>query len=200
MARALKIVIAAAVLSLTGFAFWFSRNCCDARQSPGAFETGVARRLRDWSIPKAASMAKNPVANSPEVLQEAMRHFADHCASCHGNDGSGNTEMGQNLYPRAPDMRLSDTQQMSDGEIYYIIHNGVRLTGMPAWGPPGDDPDSWKLVWFIRHLPNLTAEELRDMARFNPKSAAEQEEEKEEQEFLEGAPAPSGKHHQEKQK
>ncbi len=86
-------------------------------------------------------------------------------------------------------MRLAATQQLSDGELYYIIHNGVRWTGMPAWGEPGDDRDSWKLVLFIRHLPNLSAAELHDMQRFNPRSEADREEEKEEQEFLNGAPA-----------
>jgi len=85
-------------------------------------------------------------------------------------------------------MRLATTQQLSDGELYYIIHNGVRWTGMPAWGDPGDDPDSWKLVLFIRHLPNLTTDELHDLERFNPKSAAERKEEKQEEDFLNGRP------------
>ena len=203
MSRAIIIVTIAALLSLGGlFAFGFLRNCCSTRQAPGTIETAVARRLRSWSVPKAAASAPNPIANSPEVLRDASYHFADHCASCHGNDGSGYTEMGQHLYPRAPDMQLADTQQLSDGELYYIIKNGVRWTGMPAWGEPSDDQDSWKLVWFIRHLPNLTAEELRDMGRYNPKSAAEQQEEKEEQEFLQGLPAAPAQNtpHQEKQK
>jgi mono/diheme cytochrome c family protein len=140
-------------------------------------------------LPGGASQSKNPFASSPQLLQEASRHFADHCASCHGNDGSGNTEVGRNLYPRSPDMRLPATQQLSDGELFYIIHNGVRWTGMPAWGESGDDPDSWKLVLFIRHLPSLSQNELQDMKRFNPQSAAEREEEKQEEDFLKGEPA-----------
>jgi len=103
--------------------------------------------------------------------------------------------MGRNLYPPAPDMRLAATQQLTDGELYYIIHNGVRWTGMPAWGEPGgDDADSWKLVLFIRHLPDINAGELHDMERFNPKSAAEQEEEKREEDFLNGTPAEAPSH------
>lgn len=88
-------------------------------------------------------------------------------------------------------MRSGATQQLSDGELYYIIHNGVRWTGMPAWGDPDSDMDSWKLVLFIRHLPNLAPQELRDMQRYNPKSIVDQEEEKEEEDFLNGAPAPA---------
>ena len=85
-------------------------------------------------------------------------HFADHCASCHGNDGRGKTEIGQNLYPKAPDMWGEETQKLSDGELFYIIKNGVRLTGMPAWGKdtPKDDRQSWHLVAFIRHVPWIT--------------------------------------------
>jgi mono/diheme cytochrome c family protein len=184
------------VILLLGAGLWFSGmapHCCGARQTPSRMEAALAHRLRTLSWPSDARQRRNPLAASPELLQESARHFADHCASCHGNDGSGNTEIGRNLYPQAPDMRLAATQELSDGELYYIIHNGVRWTGMPAWGEPGNnnDQDSWKLVLFIRHLPEMTAAETRGMERFNPRSDAEREEEKEEQEFLNGSPAAS---------
>jgi mono/diheme cytochrome c family protein len=191
--------VALTVVVLLGAGLWVSGlapHCCGARQAPSPVEATLARFIRRWSLPSGTSSSKNPLASSPEVLQKASRHFADHCASCHGNDGSGNTEMGRNLYPPAPDMRLPATQQLSDGELYYIIHNGVRWTGMPAWGEPDDDPDTWKLVRFIRHLPKLTGGEVHEMERFNPKSEAEHEEEKQEEDFLRGAPAdaPPAKH------
>ena len=179
------------VILLLGVGLWVSGlapRCCGARLAPSSTEASLARFVRRWSLPSGASHAQNPFAGSPEILQEASRHFADHCASCHANDGSGNTEIGRNLYPPAPDMRLAPTQQLSDGELYYIIQNGVRWTGMPAWGQPGDDPDTWKLVQFIRHLPNLTAGELHGMERFNPKSESEREEEQHEEDFLKGEP------------
>jgi|SRR6266508_3644037 len=95
--------------------------------------------------------------------------------------------MGRNLYPRAPDMRLPATQAISDGEPFYIIENGVRLTGMPAWAAPGSEEDSWKLVHFIRHLPLLTPEELIEMDSLNPRSAGEWRGlEEEEERFLGG--------------
>jgi mono/diheme cytochrome c family protein len=127
-----------------------------------------------------------------------MEHFADHCATCHANDGSGKTEIGQNLYPKAPDMRQPETQNLTDGQLYYIIHNGIRLTGMPAWGAPGGDDDSWKLVLFIRHLPRMNPEEIKEMEHFNPKSAMERSEENEEQLFLNEGQTPEmskKKHH-----
>jgi mono/diheme cytochrome c family protein len=192
MSRELKIGLS--VLALAAAGVWLSGllgSYPGARGAPSATEVAVARRLRSWAVPRAARAGKNPFTASPDLLQESARHFADHCASCHGNDGSGATEMGRNLFPRAPDMRLDSTQRLSDGELYYIIHNGVRWTGMPAWGDPESDMDSWKLVLFIRHLSQLTPYELRGMERFNPRSIADQEEEKEEEEFLNGGPAPA---------
>src|SRR5207247_5909710 len=67
-------------------------------------------------------------------------------SSCHANDGSGQTEMGQHLYPRVPDMRLARTQELTDGELFAIIEDGVRFTGMPAWGDKSEQSQlaSWR--------------------------------------------------------
>jgi mono/diheme cytochrome c family protein len=176
---ALIVVVVAYATAIVGRGF-------SARNQPSVLEARIARGARNLSIPRKAKDAKNRFAATPVNLKESREHFADHCASCHANNGSGQTEMGQNLYPKAPDMRLAGTQNLSDGEIYYIIHNGIRLTGMPAWGDADNDPDSWKLVLFIRHLPALTADEEKDMERFNPKSEADRAEEEEEERFLNG--------------
>jgi len=74
---------------------------------------------------------------------------------------------------------------MTDGELYYTIQNGIRLSGMPAWGQAWEnDEDSWKLVHFVRHLPQLAPEEEREMERLNPKGPEERQEEQEEERFL----------------
>ena len=168
-----------------------------ARQQPGIVERWAASRARALALPVGAKEQPNPVANTPEVLAEARAHWADHCAGCHSNDGSGDTEMGKHMYPPAPDMRQAETQRMTDGELFYIIKNGVRLTGMPAWGSSDhDDQDSWKLVHFIRHLPQLTSEELEEMKKLNPRSPDELKEEQEEEEFLNGGnPHEHTQHH-----
>jgi mono/diheme cytochrome c family protein len=158
-----------------------------ARQAPSSLERWMARKARSAAMPAVAKTLANPVANTPEALADARAHWADHCASCHGNDGGGDTGMGKSMYPPAPDMRLDETQQKSDGELFYVIQNGIRLTGMPAWGNPGrDDEDSWKLVRFIRHLPHLSFEERKEMEKLNPKSPQDREEEEQEERFLKG--------------
>jgi mono/diheme cytochrome c family protein len=171
-----------------------------AKAEPTVLEVALARQIRHLAIPYSQREAPNPIPASPEVLNEALQHFANHCASCHGNDGSGKTPIGQNVYPKAPDLRLPETQRMSDGELFFIIHNGIRFTGMPAWGKgkPEDDRDSWKLVHFIRYLPKLTPKELDEMKRYNPKTEREREEEAAFERFLSGedaSGAPSAHQH-----
>jgi cytochrome c553 len=170
------------------------------RNEPTATERVLARATRRWAIPRGGRAATNPVSFSADVWAESRAHFADHCATCHGNDGSGQTEIGQRFYPKVPDMRLEETQELTDGELYWIIENGVRLTGMPAWGPGGDgDLDTWKLVHFIRRLKDLTPEQLIEMKALNPRSPAEIREELDDQRFLAGEPvepASTDSHHQ----
>jgi mono/diheme cytochrome c family protein len=192
----LAVVILAALLAAQMIKGGFT-----ARRPPNALEAAAAKTVRRMAIPDAAKARKNPLSASPSLLTEARRHYADHCASCHANDGSGDTALGTHLYPKAPDIRRAETQELSDGELYYVIQNGIAMSGMPAWGA-GDadhDDDSWKLALFIRHLPQLTPAEIEDMKRFNAESPMERAEEKEEMDFLTGAAsgASSGKagHH-----
>ncbi len=183
--RTLLLSITFVGIALAATFGWMTiRRGFGARDNPSAMEAIVARTARKLSIPASQRDAKNPFMATPEVLSEARAHFADHCAICHSNDGSGKTEIGQNLYPKAPDMRQPNTQDLTDGEIYNIIHNGIRLTGMPAWSGPDKDDDSWKLVIFIRHLVQMTPQEMKQMEQFNPKSAADRSEEADEQRFL----------------
>ena len=178
--------LAAIAAAGTGFLVLKSEGF-SANEQPGAVETWFARQVRSAAVPRDARARANPIADSPQVETEARAHWADHCAGCHANDGSGESLMGKRTYPPAPDMRLAETQQMTDGELFYIIQNGVRLTAMPGWG--GSDHDevaSWKLVHFIRHLPNLTFEEKKEMEKLNPKGPDDRKEEEEEEKFLKG--------------
>ena len=160
-----------------------------AHEPPTALESLLARWVQTTAIPAEAKARANPIRPAQEVLAEARAHWADHCASCHSNDGSGDALMGRNMYPPAPDMRLPETQQMTDGELFYIIQNGVRLTGMPAWGSVGsahDEEDSWKLVLFHPAFASTDFEEKKEMEKLNPKGPEDRKEEEEEEKFLRG--------------
>jgi mono/diheme cytochrome c family protein len=158
-----------------------------ARADPTFPEILAAQMARSLAMPSDASARINPVTKTTEVLDEAMEHWADHCAVCHGNDGAGQASMGKQMYPHAPDMRKEATQKLTDGELFYIIENGIRLSGMPGWGgTKAGEQASWKLVHLIRHLPDLSAEEISRMEKLNPKSPDEIQRALEEEQFLNG--------------
>ena len=164
-----KAIILAIVVVATIAAIWATlllRRGFRANAQPSAWEAVIARSVRDLAIPTAARRQKNPLQPTPANLQDGRNFFLARCELCHGQDGSGLTPVGGNLYPRVPDLRAAPTQSLSDGEIHYIIENGVQLTGMPAWGNPhqqGGD-DGWKLVLFIRSLRPLTHQERLQQA------------------------------------
>ncbi|HEY2614367.1 MAG TPA: cytochrome c [Chthoniobacterales bacterium] len=197
LGKLILIVLVVVVLAIGFVAFSLLHNGVSAKATPTPIEVMMARKARHMALPSAARKLANPVPATPENLRGGMLHFADHCAICHGNDGSCDTMMGSGLYPKPPDLRHEETQKLSDGELFWIIENGVRFTGMPAFSTHHSSPDdSWKLVLFIRHLPQLTADERMEMERYNPKGPDDRNEEQQEDDFLNGAaPAPKPEEH-----
>jgi mono/diheme cytochrome c family protein len=129
----LFLLISGAILAALGLygvrLIWHGFNTAD---QPSFLETVVARTARNLAIPRKARLEVNPWTGTADVLKEARESFVDRCAVCHGPDGSGQTQVGSNLYPKVPDLRSPRTQNLTDGEIRYIIRNGVRLTGVPG--------------------------------------------------------------------
>lgn len=161
---------------------WVKRGF-SARDQPSALEAGLANWFRTQSIPENYRRLVNPLPNTEEVYRQGMEHFADHCAVCHANDGSGDTPFGKNMYPPPPALKDS---KLSSGGLYYTIQNGVRLTGMPAFGEPGklDDKTTWALVSFIQHLRTQSDGDLQRMKQLNPRTPSELQEEQEAKDFL----------------
>ena len=146
-AAAVTAVLAA---GLVGYViFWSGLR---ATAEPSAFESSLARTVRNWAIPRSERRATNPLPGTADNVRAGRDAFLTQCAGCHGYDGSGLTPVGRNLYPRAPNLTSAGTQTLSDGALHYIIENGVPLTGMAAWGNPHRATDSWKLVLFIRSI------------------------------------------------
>ena len=163
----LALMVAAAAYGLT-----LVRRGFSALAKPSAIEEFAATTARKMAVPSAYRQLRNPIAPSTENIRAGMEHFSDHCATCHSNDGGGQTLFGKGLYPKPPDLRAAGTQNKSDGELYYTIDNGVRLSAMPAFSEVHTVAQTWRLVLFIRHLPQITPEELNEMKALNPKSVA----------------------------
>lgn len=171
--RVAFVVLLMAAVTAGGALTYVKTTGLKSQPDPGALETRVARALRARAVPDEVRSMPNPVTSSPEAVAAGLRHFAGYCAPCHGNDGSGQgTLYGRGFFPKAPDMRLAATQELTDGELFYIIENGVRFTGMPAFGSgtadPKDETLAWQLVHFIRRLPTIGPDELDEMKSMNP--------------------------------
>jgi mono/diheme cytochrome c family protein len=158
--RVLSVILLTAISLSVLLALLWIRNAFRSSNGPAPWETTIARTVRHFAIPRTERQRQDQLTPSAENLQAGREEFLAHCSNCHGVDGSGRTQMGQHLYPRVPDLRAAPTQELSDGEIHYVIENGVPLTGMPAWKSP--QPESvdrlWKLVLYIRTLNPLTPE------------------------------------------
>ena len=169
------VLLMAAGVAAVGLAYWYVQGHApySARAEPTRFESEIALRLRHLSIPADQRARGNPLPATADSLRGGLEHFADHCAVCHGNSGAGDTPIGRGLYPKPPVLRQARTQSLTDGELFSIIQNGIRFTGMPAFGGPGGEhgeEDSWRLVQFIRHLPKQTPEEIAEMEKLNPRA------------------------------
>ena len=187
--KAFLLLVAVFVVIGAGVAMYVVQRGVSARAQPGAIETLIARNVRNLAVGRRAKGLRNPVERTPEIIAEGRAHFADHCATCHANDGSGRTEMGQGMFPKPPDMREASTQNLSDGELFYIIEQGIRFTGMSGWstGTLEGEQSTWHLVHFIRHLPDISQPEIEEMETLNPRSPEEIRREIEAEQFLSGA-------------
>jgi predicted CXXCH cytochrome family protein len=166
------LLILVAVAMVSGIYLDFVvRHGFSTTDQPSTVETVMGRTVRNLGIPRTARDETNPLTVTSGVLQDGRDNFADRCAMCHGKDGDGHTGIGLNLYPKAPELRLPATQKLTDGEIHYIIQNGVRLTGMPAMGNPHMSQDTeiaWKLVIFIRSISLATPEQKAEQTATLP--------------------------------
>ncbi len=191
--RALLILMAATAVLGAAVAYTIVGRGLSTREAPSRVEALAAWAMRRLATPQAARTRPNPLQPTDAVIEQALAHYADHCAACHANNGSGDTAMGRSFYPKVPDMRSAGTQALSDGELFSIIEHGIRLTGMPAWGTgtPDGERDSWSLVHFIRRLPALSAGDIERMEALNPKTAAQIKDEEETRRFLAGEAGPT---------
>jgi predicted CXXCH cytochrome family protein len=125
-----------------------------ARREAPRIEVMLATWLLRQSVPAEARNAVSPLGDNPDpaAIAAGAELYRQKCEVCHGYDGAGRTEMGAGQYPRPPALRPT-TAELSDGEIFYHIRNGIRNTGMPAWDMP--DNQVWQLVAHIRRLPEV---------------------------------------------
>lgn len=136
-------------------------GCVDvsATAVPSGLEERLADYVVDHSVARRAPKGPNPVPGTPEVLARGLAEYREHCLVCHGAPGLRPSGIARGLNPEAPDLAGADAQGASDGVLFQVISAGIRMSGMPAFSKSESPETLWKLVAFIRHLPNLTEAE-----------------------------------------
>jgi mono/diheme cytochrome c family protein len=126
---------------------------------PGFIERMLAPWGRDQSVAKRAPKDKDPYIGDPAAIALGFELYRENCVMCHGAPGVAAAKLSKGINPRAPSLgeKGDDTP---DGELFWVVKHGIRMTSMPAFGPTHTDEETWKIVAFIRHLPDLTAQEL----------------------------------------
>lgn len=116
-------------------------------------KNSVRTHARDIAVPEL----------SPQMARAGAGHFREHCAQCHGAPGVKRSDIGQGMTPEPPDL-AKKAQDWSSGELFWIVRNGIKMTGMPAWSPSHSDEEIWQTVAFVVRLPRMSASEYQDMA------------------------------------
>ena len=120
--------------------------------TPGDVESRLAAEAKMMKI--GGKNWQNPTSDSPAVVKTGMEHFQHHCQVCHGLDGhSTGVPFAGKMSPPVLDLGDQDVQQYKDGQLKWIIENGIRFSGMPGWKGVLEDEEMWSIVCFLRHLP-----------------------------------------------
>ena len=130
-----------------------------ATAGPSSIEKSLAQFAVSRSMAQRVPEAENPFRDDAQAIESGRHHYADTCLACHGAPNVPPKEFATGLNPPAPDL-VDSLQRLSDAELFWIVKNGIRMTGMPALGPTHTDNDIWRVVAFVRYLPNLTEIEI----------------------------------------
>ena len=128
---------------------------------PGLIERTIAPWALDRSVEKRAPTETNPYAGNSAAIATGLDHYRENCVMCHGAPGVEAADLSKGIYPSAPS--LDKENDTSDGEFFWVVKHGIRMTAMPAFGPTHTDDDIWKIVAFIRQLPDLTPQERNSL-------------------------------------
>ena len=150
-----KLVLAATVVGVAALAIVaLTQFPLGALQEPGRFETMLATKAKHFLVRRSSREGvPEPPANVPASIEEGDKLFGTECAACHGLDGHKLTDAGRWMYPRAAKLTSPEVQRYTDRELFWIIKNGIRLSGMPAFGKVESDEHIWNLVHYVRTLP-----------------------------------------------
>jgi cytochrome c553 len=155
-----RVVSAIVLLAVMVFLVALTEFNLSALQDPGHLETRVSNRAKRFLIHRASrhAISARPLHTKTSV-EMGSEHYGLDCSICHADDGRGQRPPGNWMYPRAADLTSERVQDYSDEELFWIIKNGIRFTGMPAFAKVETDDHIWDLVSYVRTLPEALRNE-----------------------------------------
>jgi mono/diheme cytochrome c family protein len=145
------LIVGVVVSGIIGGIIGISMVGKEAIVEPSDWETFALNKLKNMKIPESAASA-TPVQKTDENLLAGGEHYNHHCAVCHDLEGDADSVFAKAFYPPAADLTSEYVQKYSDGQLKWIVENGIRLTGMPGWRDLIDEATQWKIVHYIRML------------------------------------------------
>jgi mono/diheme cytochrome c family protein len=137
---------------LLGTLAWLNLVACRAGK-PGSTETSTLNWVK-YHLTIGGKGEKNPVSATAENIESGKRIFGYYCVVCHGRDGQNTgVPFAANISPPIPSLASADVQRYTDGQLKWIIENGISPSGMPASKGTLSDDEMWHIVVFLRHLP-----------------------------------------------
>jgi mono/diheme cytochrome c family protein len=154
MKRWILVVFIALALGVAVVIVGLTQIRLDALQEPGHLETFLATLVKHLLVRRDSLKGIPPAPRNLQAsIEEGDKVYATDCSMCHGSDGRTPTDSGRWMYPRAADLTSPEVQQYRDRELFWILKNGIRLSGMPAFGRVESDEHIWNLVHYLRTLP-----------------------------------------------
>lgn len=157
------LIVLAILVPLAGLAYIYS----------GVYDVGATtphNKLTLWAIRTARSRSvathsqglEAPTLSDPEMIRRGFAHYREDCVACHAAPGVSAAEGTEDMYPQPPDLAEA-AEEMPAEQLFWIIKHGLKMTGMPAWGPTHSDSEIWDMAAFLKQLPDMSAADYRRM-------------------------------------
>ena len=131
---------------------------------PATYWLMETARMRSIEM-HARGITAPPGLDSPANLAMGTEHFAAHCAVCHGAPGVPRDDIAEGMYPKPPDLAVT-AKRYTDGELFWILKHGLKMTGMPSWADHSD-AELWATVAFLKRLPGMTEQQYGELVKAN---------------------------------
>lgn len=165
MKTLLTLVLFAIVLSMAALLFIYSGLFDVAASSP---DNGLVRFVlattQRHSVERRLKDIQVPPLTDPELIRTGFLHYQENCVTCHGAPGVEASEIGQGLSPYPPEL-ATESEEANPKELFWIVKNGIKMTGMPSFGVSHTDPEIWAIVAFLEKMPKMTPQEYQALAQ-----------------------------------